>query len=1191
MGRAKGDVNTERTHSIKTDTVGKGSDKSEDHVDSFDSCVSSEEETDSASGGSLTNGMEVILNKETKVVRHLKLAVIAVLLISVIITGYVVHVYLRNVEQKDFENQFSEDSVKILSTMSRNIDRILEAMDALTVSMVSFARATNQTWPFVVIPDFAVRAEKIRAIAGAVYINTYHSVSAKQRAEWEHFTSIPENHEWVNNSIALMEENPDNPWPIVWNHTMWYVIHGYDEWDKEEPGVEGTNHSGPYLPIWQIMPVIPVDPPFNWDANTIANRQSTDQVFETHEVSLSEAYLIHLPDADPELIQGDEDEAAWISDYLTEDEDPMEPISDYLYPIIDSSLDQLNLHEGSNKNESNVVGILSASVYWRDALKDILPKGSKGLHVVFENECNPTFTYEVNGADVKFLGAGDLHQTKYDNLVATSWLNDLYDFAIRERAYSGHPLNKKFCPFHLSIYPSDAMKSNHTTSNPITFPFFVVLVFAFTSVLFILYDWYVERRHRLINSNYMQNKTMVDKLFPAVVQERIKRSMKLAPKTKIGEFLDDSGFEDSVLLSGDDDTVNDKNPVAELFPHTTVIFADISGFTAWASVRDPTQVFTLLESLYAGFDRVAKQRKVFKVETIGDCYVAVTGLPAPMKDHAVVMCKFAKQCRTVIRHVTRELETKLGPGTADLSLRIGLHSGPITAGVLRGEKARLQLFGDTVNTAARMESTGKSNKIQVSQKTADLLILAKKEHWLIKREDLVNAKGKGELQTYFVEPRKHSTGGVSVGSAVSSEGTSSDTMSPESEDLAFTIEGIDGGLYSKSSILVDWNISIFEGLLEELITCRTATKSAREHVKSSDPLMWEKQEGMVRDEVAETINMPAFDPKSIFRDNIKKQGLSHNAKSQLCDFIRRVADMYPDNSFHNFEHASHVMMSIVKLLQRICTRDADQQGVLNDKSFYAYTYGMSDPLTKLSIAFAALIHDADHQGVPNGQLVKEECHIADLYNNKSVAEQNSIDLVWELLMQPTYDDLRAAIYTTEEELDRFRQLVVNCVIATDIFDKELKTAREARWKKAFSSSTDEIDIASTTNVDDWRRKATIVIEYIIQASDVAHTMQHWHVYQKWNGKLFRECYHAYKFGRTDKDPSLGWYAGELWFFDNYIIPLAKKLRECEVFGVACDEFLHFACANRGEWELKGRDIVKELKEEAEELFTSQYRFM
>ena len=124
------------------------------------------------------------------------------------------------------------------------------------------------------------------------------------------------------------------------------------------------------------------------------------------------------------------------------------------------------------------------------------------------------------------------------------------------------------------------------------------------------------------------------------------------------------------------------------------MFADIEGFTAWSSVREPAQVFTLLESLYAAMDRITDKRKVFKVETVGDCYVAVAGLPDPRKDNAVVMARFAQDC--IEQHITmsKKLERSLGPDTGDLRLRVGLNSGPITAGVLRGKGSRFQLFGD-----------------------------------------------------------------------------------------------------------------------------------------------------------------------------------------------------------------------------------------------------------------------------------------------------------------------------------------------------------------------------------------------------------------------------------------------------------------------------------------------------------------
>jgi hypothetical protein len=275
-------------------------------------------------------------------------------------------------------------------------------------------------------------------------------------------------------------------------------------------------------------------------------------------------------------------------------------------------------------------------------------------------------------------------------------------------------------------------------------------------------------------------------------------------------------------------------------------------------------------------------------------------------------------------------------------------------------------------------------------------------------------------------------------------------------------------------------------------------------------------------------------------------------------------------------------MSVNKLLTRIVTPDLASAASTKDKKalhemaaeIHNFTHGLtSDPMASFAIVFSALIHDVDHQGVSNVQLAKEEPAMGELYRNKSVAEQNSLDIAWDLLMSEQFDQLRKFIFGTQEEMLRFRQLIVNVVLATDIFDKELGQLRKDRWNRAFHGDADLTD-ETIRNM-----RATIVIEHIIQASDVSHTMQHWHVYQKWNRKLFEEMYQAWKSGRMGSNPSEFWYQGELGFFDNYIIPLAKKLKECNVFGVSSDEYLGYALRNRAEWEERGQDILKTMVEE------------
>ena len=120
-------------------------------------------------------------------------------------------------------------------------------------------------------------------------------------------------------------------------------------------------------------------------------------------------------------------------------------------------------------------------------------------------------------------------------------------------------------------------------------------------------------------------------------------------------------------------------------------------------------------------------------------------------------------------------------------------------------------------------------------------------------------------------------------------------------------------------------------------------------------------------------------------------------------------------------------MSVTKLLSRIAA-PSHLEGTpkLNDKGLHDHTYGItSDPLTHFACAFSALIHDVDHYGVSNAQLVKEGDALAKKYKDRSVAEQNSLDLSWNLLMKPEYEDLREFLFPSTEERRRFRQLVVN----------------------------------------------------------------------------------------------------------------------------------------------------------------------
>jgi len=179
--------------------------------------------------------------------------------------------------------------------------------------------------------------------------------------------------------------------------------------------------------------------------------------------------------------------------------------------------------------------------------------------------------------------------------------------------------------------------------------------------------------------------------------------------------------------------------IAESYPETTVLFTDIVGFTPWAQRTDPARVVALLDDLFSRFDGLALEHGVEKIKTVGDAYMAAVGAPEARPDHAAVALGFAvAQMRAVAEW--REAND------IDLHVRTGLASGPVVGGVIGRRRILFDLWGDTVNTAARMESSGLADRIHLAASTRSRL---GDELGLEVRQ--VDVKGLGPMTTYLVE--------------------------------------------------------------------------------------------------------------------------------------------------------------------------------------------------------------------------------------------------------------------------------------------------------------------------------------------------------------------------------------------------------------------------------------------------------
>ncbi|XP_076466014.1 atrial natriuretic peptide receptor 1-like [Babylonia areolata] len=187
----------------------------------------------------------------------------------------------------------------------------------------------------------------------------------------------------------------------------------------------------------------------------------------------------------------------------------------------------------------------------------------------------------------------------------------------------------------------------------------------------------------------------------------------------------------------------------ELYEAVTIYFSDIVGFTALASASSPMQVVDLLNDLYTSFDSVIARHHVYKVETIGDAYMVVSGAPERNENRHVT--EIANMALDLLASI-HSFQVRHRPGLK-LCLRVGLHTGPCATGVVGLTMPRYCLFGDTVNTASRMESTGLPLKIQVSQQTKDML--DDFGGYCLTYRGTIEVKGKGQQSTYWLEGKEH----------------------------------------------------------------------------------------------------------------------------------------------------------------------------------------------------------------------------------------------------------------------------------------------------------------------------------------------------------------------------------------------------------------------------------------------------
>jgi class 3 adenylate cyclase len=183
----------------------------------------------------------------------------------------------------------------------------------------------------------------------------------------------------------------------------------------------------------------------------------------------------------------------------------------------------------------------------------------------------------------------------------------------------------------------------------------------------------------------------------------------------------------------------DQTSIAEGFLEATVLFADIVDFTPLSAKMSPSKLVEMLNEVFSRFDALTEKHGLEKIKTIGDSYMAVAGVPVPRKDHAAAVARMALEMREVMSGSST-------PTGEPLRIRIGINSGPVVAGVIGTKKFAYDLWGDTVNTASRMEAHAEPGTIQVTERVYERL----RTQFLFEPRGTIEVKGKGPMKTYVL---------------------------------------------------------------------------------------------------------------------------------------------------------------------------------------------------------------------------------------------------------------------------------------------------------------------------------------------------------------------------------------------------------------------------------------------------------
>ncbi|KAL3917874.1 MAG: hypothetical protein SGILL_004507 [Bacillariaceae sp.] len=499
------------------------------------STVNSSDGDQSTKAGSVTAQWEGVRSVKTA-----RCCFLFLLLVAAGALAGVVYRVTSSEETQDFQAQFQNYGEEVISASNDNVIKAFEALETLSVTVTSFVKEqADNGYPtgFVKVPDTEHHFVKAKENANAYVIGFMPHISRKDYWLWHEFST--KNQDWIAEANAA--HGIDDP-RFHDNTTLFYpYIHDYEFFDANGEEVE-----------------------LSYDIAT-CSKPEADQEVSLAEISESIVETRHVP-VEPK-------------DYSEDYYVPVWQLTPPPHPDGGMGLGNFNLMFDplfeQNFRDSQIVGTLSAVISWNFFFQDILVQGSEPVHAVFVNKCgNKKFTFLIEGNEAVFLGDDiDAHDPKYNSMgLSTSFA----DFAYSKEYLAG--IDGDPCTYTLTVYPTQQMEDSYTSNEPLVYAMVVLGVFLCTALAFFMFDFLVHRHQKILSATAARQSALVASLFPkkihmkllAEAEEAAKQQRLTMGKAGLRKFLTESS---DVIKCPDEKS----KPIADLFPNTTVMFADISG--------------------------------------------------------------------------------------------------------------------------------------------------------------------------------------------------------------------------------------------------------------------------------------------------------------------------------------------------------------------------------------------------------------------------------------------------------------------------------------------------------------------------------------------------------------------------------------------------------------------------------------